>query len=101
VLSRSWRRVGACEGTGVPSLRDSVPSLWGLPRTYVLGYCLPPLRGLFSPASGGAGARLRGSIRSGMCLACGVGMGESMGVVGRWPPLKMTQPGMRYQVFGG
>jgi hypothetical protein len=41
----------------VPSPRDSVPSVWSLPRVYVplaisgqaLGYYLPPLRGsLFS-----------------------------------------------------
>jgi hypothetical protein len=29
----------------VSSLRDLVPILGGLPRTYVLGYRMPPLRG--------------------------------------------------------
>jgi hypothetical protein len=39
------RYVGDCF-TAVPSLRDLGPFLSGLPRTSVLGYCLPPLRGL-------------------------------------------------------
>jgi len=33
-------------GNVLSSLRDSVPVLLGVPRTCVLGYYLPPLRGL-------------------------------------------------------